>query len=102
MPMVPPAPPIFSTITLWPSVLPMDSPIRRATVSVGPPAAAGTTSVIDLDGQAACAIACGAAVVANAKAAAASACLIEVVVEAIGLFPHMVLAAPFPDARIAV
>ena len=30
--------------------LAMDSPIRRATVSVGPPAAAGTTSVIDLVG----------------------------------------------------
>jgi hypothetical protein len=47
MPRVPPAPPIFSMIRLWPSVRPMASPIRRDIVSVGPPAAAGTTSAID-------------------------------------------------------
>ena len=47
---VPPAPPIVSTTTLWPSVLVIDSATRRATVSVGPPAAAGTMRVIGLFG----------------------------------------------------
>src|ERR1700752_795196 len=51
MPIVPPAPPVLSTMTVWPRVLVIDSPIRRATVSVGPPAAAGTTSVIGLFGE---------------------------------------------------
>src|SRR5437899_1511884 len=44
--MVPPAPPIFSMTICWPSVRLMDSATRRVTVSVGPPAAAGTTMVI--------------------------------------------------------
>ncbi|MHB0771648.1 hypothetical protein [Bradyrhizobium sp. 5.13L] len=35
----------------------MDSPIRRATVSVGPPAAAGTMIVIGLVGKELCAVA---------------------------------------------
>src|SRR5438105_9683500 len=87
MPMVPPAPPIFSTITLWPSVLPMDSRLNRATVSVGPPAAAGTTSVIVFVGYAACATAiCGASAAASANTAAESTCLIE----AIGQLPLVV------------
>src|SRR5215510_4356633 len=52
MPMVPPAPPTFSTTICWPSVRPMDSPTSRATASVGPPAAAGTMMVIAFDGYA--------------------------------------------------
>ena len=44
--MVPPAPPTFSTTICWPSVRPIGSAISRATVSVGPPAAAGTTMVM--------------------------------------------------------
>src|SRR5262245_41374454 len=50
MPMVPPAPPTFSTTTCCPSVRLMESATRRATVSVGPPAAAGTTIVTGLSG----------------------------------------------------
>ena len=50
MPMVPPAPPIFSTMTGWPSVRDMWSPTRRVTTSVGPPAANGTITVIGLFG----------------------------------------------------
>ncbi len=57
MPMVPPAPPTFSTRMVWPSVRPIDSPMRRATVSVGPPAAAGTMIVIGLVGKVPCAVA---------------------------------------------
>src|SRR3954453_6162110 len=56
MPTVPPPPPTFSTRIVWPRVLPIDSPIRRATVSVGPPAAAGTMIVIGLVGNAVCAL----------------------------------------------
>ena len=49
--MVPPAPTVFSTSTVWPSVLPMGMAIRRATASVGPPAANGTTSEIGRSGK---------------------------------------------------
>jgi hypothetical protein len=37
-------------MTCWPSVLVIGSAISRATVSVGPPAANGTTIVIGRDG----------------------------------------------------
>src|SRR6185503_20066955 len=50
-PMVPPAPPLFSTSTGWPSVSLMRWPIRRATMSVVPPAGNGTTTRIGLDGN---------------------------------------------------
>src|SRR3990170_8553495 len=40
---MPPALGRFSTITVWPSGLPMAWARMRATVSVGPPAANGTT-----------------------------------------------------------
>ncbi len=50
MPMLPPAPPMFSTTNVVPSVRPMCSPTRRATTSVGPPAANGTMTVIGLLG----------------------------------------------------
>src|SRR5688572_4091144 len=67
MPSVPPAPPTFSTSTFCPRVRPIDSAMRRATVSVGPPDAAGTISVIGLFGKAVCAVtACD----ANAERAA--------------------------------
>ena len=46
VPMVPPAPDAFSTMTLWPSVRLMCSARMRVTVSVPPPAANGTTTVI--------------------------------------------------------
>jgi hypothetical protein len=50
MPIVPPAPPTFSTMMVWPNVRDMWSPRRRVTTSVGPPAANGTTTVIGLSG----------------------------------------------------
>src|SRR5215510_12292822 len=50
MPKVPPAPPMFSTTSVWPSVRDIWSPIRRVTTSVGPPAANGTMTVIGLLG----------------------------------------------------
>ena len=50
MPMLPPAPPMFSTTNVVPSVRPMCSPTRRVTTSVGPPAANGTMTVIGLLG----------------------------------------------------
>src|SRR5262245_17061487 len=50
MPKVPPAPPIFSTTSVWPSVRDIWSPTRRVTTSVGPPAANGTITVIGLLG----------------------------------------------------
>src|SRR5258707_1260856 len=40
-----PPPTTFSMIMVWPSVRDICSPIRRATVSVPPPAANGTTNV---------------------------------------------------------
>src|SRR6478736_10321646 len=45
MAMLPAAPAVFSTSTVWPSVLPMRSASSRAMVSVGPPAENGTTRV---------------------------------------------------------
>ncbi|CFP65398.1 Uncharacterised protein [Bordetella pertussis] len=42
MPMAPEAPGRFSTTTVWPRALPSSTPIRRATVSLVPPAACGT------------------------------------------------------------
>ena len=50
--MVPPAPTVFSTSTVWPSDLPIGMASMRATTSVGPPAAKGTTSVTGLSGYA--------------------------------------------------
>src|SRR5262249_55137379 len=50
MPKVPPAPPTFSTTSVWPSVRDIWSPTRRGTTSVGPPAANGTITVIGLFG----------------------------------------------------
>src|SRR6266566_9773161 len=55
MPRVPPAPPIFSTTSVWPSVRDIWSPTRRVTTSVGPPAANGTITVIGLFGYCAAA-----------------------------------------------
>jgi hypothetical protein len=50
MPMVPPAPPELSTTTCCLSELVSVTPRLRASVSVGPPAANGTMTVIDLFG----------------------------------------------------
>src|SRR5262245_59752515 len=50
--MVPPAPVAFSTITGWPSGPRNRSDKSRPIVSLGPPAANGTTMVIGFDGQA--------------------------------------------------
>jgi hypothetical protein len=47
---VPPAPATFSTTTGCPSVRAIGPAIRRATVSVGPPAANGTIIVIGREG----------------------------------------------------
>ena len=49
-PTVLPAPPAFSTTSAWPRVCVIDSAMSRDTVSVGPPAACGTITVIGLDG----------------------------------------------------
>ncbi len=48
--MVPPAPVTFSAITGWPSEVFMRSLTTRATMSVAPPAANGTITVIGRDG----------------------------------------------------
>src|SRR4051812_30080552 len=55
--MVPPAPTAFSTVTVCPSDLPIGIAIIRATTSVGPPAANGTSIAIGRSGKAACAAA---------------------------------------------
>jgi hypothetical protein len=49
-PSVPPAPPTFSTTICWPRSFDIASATRRVTVSVGPPAANGTTTVIGRSG----------------------------------------------------
>jgi hypothetical protein len=43
--MVPPAPVTFSTTTCWPKAFDIGVAIRRATVSEGPPAWNGATTV---------------------------------------------------------
>src|SRR5688572_25337842 len=43
---MPPAPPMFSTITCWPSRSESFCPISRPMKSIGPPAGKGTTKVI--------------------------------------------------------
>src|SRR3954468_8056912 len=49
--MVPPAPPTFSTTTVWPSGARMRSAMMRAVVSVEPPGGNGDTSVIGFVGK---------------------------------------------------
>src|SRR5579871_4018578 len=49
--MVPAAPVVLSTITVWPSDRLIRSARMRASVSVGPPAVNGTTMVICFDGN---------------------------------------------------
>ena len=49
-PMVPPAPPTFSTMICVLRDFPIATPRSRATVSVGPPAANGTTTVMGFRG----------------------------------------------------
>src|SRR4051812_22521550 len=66
MPIVPPAPPAFSTRTCCFSASPIAAASTRASVSVGPPAAAGTTMTIGFAGYS-CA---NPAVAASRKAAA--------------------------------
>src|SRR6266850_2988728 len=66
-PIVPPAPPTFSTTTVWPSGARMRSAMMRAAVSVEPPGGNGTTRVIGREGNP-CACA-AAAQAANAIAA---------------------------------
>ena len=51
MPMVPPAPPMFSTSMGWPSDTRIGSISARTMVSTAPPAASGTTMVIGFDGN---------------------------------------------------
>src|SRR5882672_9179525 len=66
-PIVPPAPPTFSTTTVWPRGTRMRSAMMRAAVSVEPPGGNGTTRVIGREGKP-CACA-AAAQAANAIAA---------------------------------
>src|SRR6476646_8567050 len=58
--MLPPAPPLFSTITRWPSFSLSSLAMRRAVPSAGPPAANVTTSVTGRAGQVSAAWLCGA------------------------------------------
>src|SRR3546814_4386964 len=51
--MGPPAPALFSTTSVWPSVGRMASASERATLSVGPPAENGTTILIARSGYSA-------------------------------------------------
>src|SRR6478735_12047176 len=51
--MVPPAPTVLSTITVWPRGFRSASARSRAILSLGPPAANGTTSVTGLSGKSA-------------------------------------------------
>ena len=53
MPTIEPAPARFSITTVWPSRLPRSAPSSRATMSVLPPGAQGTTMRSGLSGQAA-------------------------------------------------
>jgi hypothetical protein len=50
-PVVPAAPATFSTTTCWPSVADIRSATSLATISVGPPAAKGTTIVMGREGK---------------------------------------------------
>ena len=50
VPMLPEAPPTFSTTIGWPSVARICSPMMRTSVSLGPPAGNGTTTVTGRDG----------------------------------------------------
>src|SRR5215470_32880 len=69
MPVVPPAPALFSITNCWPSRCDIRSANMRASTSVLPPAANGTTTVTVFDGQTSCAQAfCAQAVCANAVA----------------------------------
>ena len=57
-PMLPPLPALFSTTTVWPQSSPSFWPRMRATISVVPPGANGTTNLTTLAGQfGACAMA---------------------------------------------
>src|SRR5262245_52818930 len=64
---MPPAPPMFSITTCWPSTSLSRCPKMRAMVSTGPPAAYATTMVIGRDGHS-CAGAGVVSVSANASA----------------------------------
>src|SRR5262249_26691978 len=69
IPVVPPAPALFSITNCWPSRRDIRSANMRASTSVLPPAANGTTTVTALDGQASCAQAfCAHTVCAQAAA----------------------------------
>src|SRR5258708_1228828 len=73
--MLPEPPVTFSTITAWPSAARSGSARMRATRSVGPPAAYGTTMVIGRDGKACARARPEAAGVAAAPAASCRKCL---------------------------
>jgi len=71
LPMLVPAPPLFSMTTCWPHIFESFSASMRATISVGPPAATGTMRRTGLFGKSAfgaCARAC------RMKALGANAC----------------------------
>ncbi|MNL50144.1 hypothetical protein D3C87_1731330 [compost metagenome] len=71
--MLPLAPPLFSTMTLWPSSLESSAANSRPTESVLPPAGNGTTSLTGFVGQAPdCAMAAVGSSAAAPSVAAAS------------------------------
>src|SRR6185312_1070954 len=70
--MLPPAPGLFSTTTLWPHASPSFWAISRPTTSSGPPGGKGTTSLTACDGKTSAA-ALGMGSADSAAAAAASA-----------------------------
>src|ERR1700730_6261186 len=49
--MVPPAPPAFSIVICWPRIFDMACVVMREIASVGPPAAAGTMTLIGRVGE---------------------------------------------------
>src|SRR5215471_11974321 len=74
---MPPAPPMFSTTTCWPSASLSRCPKMRAMVSTGPPAAYATTMVIGRAGQS-CAVAGAVSVTASASATSSLAMIVSV------------------------
>src|SRR5437868_9063360 len=99
--MAPPAPPLFSTTRETPRSRPILSASTRAAMSVVPPAAAGTTTVIGCVNEAVCALAND---VATADANITAAVARRRVEASMGLSPdtgHFALCVETPDREHA-
>src|SRR5215831_7687536 len=75
---MPPAPPMFSITTCWPSTSLSRCPKMRAMVSTGPPAAYATTMVIGRDGQS-----CAGAGVVSVRASASATNILGMIVSSL-------------------